>query len=162
MVDLKIAMDDMRAHQASLVALITATDQKALALYRLYATIAPAAGATGIGLLSSSETLARFGSWALIALAAMLVVGCFLCSRALISSRIALPGRDASFWQWTLDEDATDSEILQGYCKELIPMQVETRNLNERTAGWFSLAVSVGFIAPVVALTAGGISACFC
>ncbi len=151
--DLKVALDDMRARQLALVNLILFTDQKAIALFRLYVTIAIAAGATAAAGFFKTDALMQFTRWSLLTAAVMLAIGAFQCSRAMASTVITLPGRGADFWEWAIG--ASDDDILNAYIKEAMARQKNMRTVNERTAKTLANAVRLGVSTPVVAAIAG-------
>ncbi|RYE36917.1 MAG: hypothetical protein EOP21_14505, partial [Hyphomicrobiales bacterium] len=129
-IDLKVALDDMRARQLALLTLILATDQKALALYRLYVTIALASLAGAFGSFSDAIGMHSIAGWVLLPAAAVLALGCVCCSMAIAKAEISLPGRGADFWAWSLRVSATPEEILEAYTDELGSSQNDTRVVN--------------------------------
>ncbi|NKM99455.1 hypothetical protein [Rhizobium leguminosarum] len=91
--DLKIALDDVRARQTALVNLIIFTDQKAMAVFRLYVTLGIAAGAAGAASFFRNDALLEFARWAMVATACWLALGALFCFRAMSRASINLPGR---------------------------------------------------------------------
>jgi hypothetical protein len=153
--DLKIAIDDARHRHLALVNLILFTDQKAMAVFRLYVTIGIAAAAAGIAGFFRDDHLLVFARWSLLASAVTLALGAYFCFKAMSRANINLPGRGAEFWQWALDDRVSLRDAVTAYLKELESRQTSNRALNERTAAELDRAVKMGISTPAVAVVVG-------
>jgi hypothetical protein len=154
--DWKVAIDDARTRHAALTNLIFFTDTQASGLLRLYLTIGAAAASGAVAGLTKSAPLPFATSWALIGLAAALLLGSWFCFRATETSVLSLPGRGAEFWTWAAREDVPRELVLKSYLDNLVPEIQINRKLNAVTAVALSHAKLCGMIAPGVALVAGG------
>ncbi|MBY5753701.1 hypothetical protein E0H51_07140 [Rhizobium leguminosarum bv. viciae] len=152
--DLKIALDDVRARQTALVNLIIFTDQKAMAVFRLYVTLGIAAGAAGAASFFRNDALLEFARWAMVATACWLALGALFCFRAMSRASINLPGRGPEFWQWAMRPENEPHEVAEAYLVELLDRQKVNRELNEKTAGALATAVKMGIATPLITAVA--------
>jgi hypothetical protein len=153
--DLKIALDDARARHQALVNLVLFTDQKAMAVFRIYVTIGVAAAVTAPAGFFRSDELLQFSRWSMSTSALMLAIGAYFCTKAMSRATINLPGRGAEFWLWAMDERVTIDKAVGAYLSELHQKQDVNRDLNEKTAAALHTAVQVGMWTPAAAVLAG-------
>ncbi|MCD2183659.1 hypothetical protein [Rhizobium sp. GN54] len=159
--DFKLIIDDVRARQAALVNLIIFTDQKAMAVFRLYVTLGIAAGVTGAASFFRRDELLEFARWSMVATAIWLAIGALFCFRAMSRSSINLPGRGPEFWQWALHSENDQQEVADAYLNELKERQKSNRDLNERTAAALDIAVKMGVATPIITAVAAAVPLLF-
>jgi 4-alpha-glucanotransferase len=157
--DFRTVIEDARVRHGAVVGLIYQTDNQALALLRLYATLVVATASGAIASLGPSASLPRPLGWALIAATLVLAVGSSLCLMALRSSRINLPGRSADFWRWAASEDITRRHALDAYLATLETKGASNNKINARTATALKWAKLCSLVLPIAMLTAGWLAA---
>lgn len=148
--DFKLAFDDVRARQGALVSLIIFTDQKAMAVFRMYVTLGIAAGVAGAASFFRSDALLEFARWGLVATACWLAIGAMFCFKAMSRSSINLPGRGPEFWLWAMKPENEYREVVVEYLNELQRRQKANRDLNEKTAAALDTAVKIGIATPLI------------
>ncbi|MCQ1778231.1 hypothetical protein NOJ05_13570 [Neorhizobium galegae] len=148
--DFKLALDDVRARHLALVNLILFTDQKAMAVFRLYVTIGIAAGAAAAASFFRDDGLLIFARWSMALTAIWLALGAFFCFRAMSRGSINLPGRGPEFWAWAMDPRVETRAVIDAYLAELAERQAINRRLNERTALFLDIAVTMGIATPLL------------
>ncbi|THK35641.1 hypothetical protein EHS39_23725 [Ensifer sp. MPMI2T] len=153
--DFKVALDDARARHTALVNLILFTDQKAMAVFRLYVTLGIGAGITAAAGFFRDDELLQFSRWSMLATAEWLAIGALFCFRAMSRSSINLPGRGAEFWQWAMLPQHGAEDVAEAYFAELLETQKANRSLNERTASALDIAVKMGIATPLITAIAG-------
>lgn len=153
--DLKFAIDDARCRHQALVSLILYTDQKAMAVFRLYVTIGIAAAAAAVAGFFESDAILVFAKWSLTAAALSLALGAYFCFLAMTRAFINLPGRGADFWNWAVQHQIPLQQAASAYLKELETKQAANRSLNENTASHLDTAVKLGIATPVIAAVVG-------
>lgn len=154
--DPRVIIEDVRLRHAGVVALIMAMDTRAMALLRVYVTIAVAAAAGSVGLLlSPTPSLPAPVGWALLAVVICLGVGSYLCFRVMRTTPISIPGRKADFWLWALRPDVTVAIALQAYLDNVQLKSDQNDALNAQMTRTFNRAKLAGMLSPVAAVLAG-------
>ncbi|KKX30264.1 hypothetical protein [Rhizobium sp. LC145] len=154
--DFKLALDDVRARHTALVNLILFTDQKAMGVFRLYVTLGIAAGAAAAASFFRDDALLVFARWSMAMTALWLAVAAFFCFRAMSRGSINLPGRGPEFWQWAMLPQVETKSAMDAYLEELGGRQALNRRLNENTALYLDIAVTMGIATPlIIALPVG-------
>jgi len=159
--DFKIILDDVRARHMALVNLILFTDQKAMAVFRLYVTLGIAAAATAATGFFREDQLLQFARWPLIITAAWLAIGALYCFHAMTRPSINLPGRGPEFWEWALKPENETIEVVNAYLSELRERQQVNRKLNDDAAGSLAVAIWVGITTPAITALPAAVSILF-
>jgi hypothetical protein len=156
--DLKTMLDDVRARDSALLQLILFTDRQAMALFRIYASIAVAAAAAAAAAFGSgTAAFLMMTRWSLLAMALVLVLACIACLRAMVPAGVGLPGRGADFWQWGVEQSTTDDAFVAAYLNAARKAQDGNRRTNELGAIALMWAKRLGIAAPLVGLAVGAI-----
>lgn len=158
--DPRIIFEDARHRHAGVVALIMATDMRAMALLRVYVTIGVAAAAGAVGLLFSRQpSLPMPVGWALLAVVLCLGFGSYWCFRVMRTTPINLPGRTADFWLWAIRPDVTTEAALQAYLQNLLIKNDQNDALSASMSRKLNIAKWAGMLSPLAAVLAGLIAA---
>ncbi|MBX9841080.1 MAG: hypothetical protein K2Z80_04645 [Xanthobacteraceae bacterium] len=155
--DFRTVLDDVRARHAAVVALLYFTDTQALALFRLYATLAIAAG-SGAAAVFASSTAPRALGWGLAAAMMMLVAGMWFCIEALRSRPISLPGRGPDFWLWAARPDITRDAAFKAYLETLASKTLENVETNRINGIAYQRAKLCSLAVPPMALVGCGVA----
>ena len=153
--EFRTIIEDARARHGGIVNLIYVTDQQAMLLLRLYATLGIATSSGAIAGLVGQPMIARPLAWALVAASITLILGAALCLRVLQAARINVPGRDPEFWLWALRDDIDRKTALRGYLENLQVKIAANRSLNIKTATALKWAKRCGAAMPIAALMTG-------
>lgn len=143
--DLKSVLDDVRARDAALLAMLLSNDRQAMALFRVYVTIAAAlasaalAATLKVGWYPDFWVAAGAGATAL-----GLSIACLLCIQAMKSAKVAMPGKGAEFWQWASREDVAEKAILDAYLAQSLFGQDNNFYINRRSSAYLQRAKRLG------------------
>lgn len=144
-------VDDARARHAAVVALIYFTDQQAMALLRLYVTLGIAT-ASGAAAALAGTFIPRSVGWGLGAATFVLIIGAWLCIRAMRSREINLPGRGPDFWLWALRSDVSRADVLKAYLENLAEKTKKNAAINLENGKAFQYAKVCSLLTPAAAL----------
>lgn len=159
--DLKTMLDDVRARDAALMNLMLFVDRQAMALFRVYVTVGVASAAASAAGQFNRDVLFHEARWATLAAALVLAFGCFACLKAMVPSKVGLPGRGAEFWVWARDELVTEDQMIAQYLGHAEASQAINRITNGQTAAWLSRAKRAGIAAPLAGLLVGAVGLFF-
>ena len=157
--DFQTMIEDARTRHAAVVDLIYAADNQALSLLRFYVTLAVAA-VTGAAATLTSFPSAQYAvasrpiAGALLGAALALTLGTAFCFRALSGSSLSLPGREASFWLWSLRSDISREQALSAYLENLSTKTSQNNAVNFAQARALNRAKISGAVAPIIAVLA--------
>jgi len=154
----KIAFDDARARQASLIQMILFLDQQAMSLLRLYITLAiPAATAAVAGFAAPDSLIPKPAAFALFAAVVFLFLGCVFCFQTMRYAPVTLVGRGADFWAAVSRVYEKDlDKALSRYLSDLEKSQVADRQTNLNASTSLGHARICGAAAPLASIIVGG------
>ncbi|RUZ54102.1 hypothetical protein, partial [Mesorhizobium sp. M7A.F.Ca.CA.004.05.2.1] len=153
--DWKLAIEDARFRHNALVGLIIASDNQALALMRLFLTVATATGAGFASVIVPHTLIQTPLAWSLAAATLAMVYSAWQCFRVISPRIINLPGRGADFWLWAADATGTREEVFRQYLKVLAEKHEINKSVNESQASALRWAKLGGILSPMVALVVG-------
>lgn len=143
--DLKIVLDDIRSRDAALLTMLLATDRQAVALFRVYVTLAAALiSASVAGMLNPNWSL---GSWVAAGVgttALGLALACWYCIKAIRTAKVGLPGKGAEFWQWAQRDDVTEEVAVGAYLVQSLNAQSTNFEVNRSSSACLRRAKRIG------------------
>lgn len=169
--DAKVILDDVRARDLALFNTLAGTGRQSISLFRIYVTMLLAL-ASAVAALAANPALAERG-WLIVGAsiaAAGVAAGGAYCFDAIKTAEIALPGRGADFWQWSLRDDVSADHVLEKYLERSLAAQDENHRvggasaLSMRRAKRFGIwgvvigaAVSISGVTGIIACVANGL-----
>lgn len=157
-IDLKNILDDIRARDAAILNLLLVTDQRALALFRIYVTLAAALGSAAVASVVGEGKQPLAQNWVAhsASVAAIgLLIGCAYCLSAMKTAKIAFPGKGAEFWQWARGDDVQESALIDAYLAQSLAGQNQNLEVNAVTSKALRMAKRLG----PISVGAGGLVA---
>ncbi|WP_454655114.1 hypothetical protein [Bosea beijingensis] len=148
-VDLKNVLDDVRARDNALLNMIVHLDRQALALFRIYVTLAVALAAVA----GSYSVSARIDVWTAVGAAAaalVLAIGCFFCMQTVRSAKVGVPGKGADFWMWALRDDVSEEALLTAYLNYSDEAQKQNYRVNDHSTRCLKIAKRLGVASIIV------------
>lgn len=149
--DLKVVLDDVRARDTALLNMIVAIDRQALALFRIYVTLAVALGSAAVaGAYSSTANVNSWIVWGAGSAALGLAVGCHFCITTVRSAKLGVPGKNADFWKWALRDDISEEAMVDAYLKYSDDAQQQNYRVNDQSTRSMRIAKRLGVASVVI------------
>lgn len=145
-IDLKTVLDDVRARDAAILNLLLVTDQRALALFRIYVTLAAALGSAAVASVVGQGKPPLAENWVAhsASVAAIgLLIGCAFCLSSMKTAKIAFPGKGAEFWQWATG-DVEEPEVIKAYLAQSMTGQNNNLDVNAVASRSLRMAKRLG------------------
>ncbi|TQI72901.1 hypothetical protein FHT98_0621 [Bosea sp. AK1] len=156
-IDLKNILDDIRARDAAILNLLLVTDQRSLALFRIYVTLAAALASAAVASVVGEGKAPLAQNWVAhsASVAAIgLLIGCAYCLAAMKTAKIAFPGKGAEFWQWATG-DVEEPDLIQAYLAQSLAGQSNNFDVNTVASKALRMAKRLG----PISVGAGGLVA---
>lgn len=152
-------LEDMRARQSALVALILNIDQRANDWLKYVVSLEIAAATGAVALLGQETWPLRSVGFGLLFQIVLGLISCVYWAKATDTADLALPGRGPEFWEWSILHEIDDDEVLKKYIEGLNMMQKINKDLNARMAGHFKRARIILLASPVAMAAATFVAA---
>ncbi len=150
-VDLKNILDDVRARDVALLGSIVALDRQALALFRIYVTLAVALGSAAVaGAYSSSGNVSAWIIYGAASAACGLAVACHFCIVTVRSAKLGVPGKNADFWRWAIRDDVTEQYLIEAYLELSEKAQQQNYSVNDNSTRSMRIAKRLGIASVLI------------
>jgi hypothetical protein len=143
--DPKIILDDVRSRDVALLTILLATDRQAVALFRVYVTLAAALISAAVaGAIKANEAVDVWITVGVGLSASGLARACWYCIVAIKTAKVGMPGKGAEFWQWARRDDISEDVALDAYLNQALTAQDTNIEVNRRSSNCLRMAKRLG------------------
>lgn len=155
---LKVIIDDTRHRHRALFDLLMHGDRQAMGLLQMYVGLAVTCAAGAAASFAPQAWLPPWAGVSLTVAGALLIIGAWLCLRAMRTVEIGMPARDVGFWTWSLEAD-TAATLAQGYLKNAEAAYGMLKRVNEDVVRHNTWARRLGVLSAAGALAVAALGA---